>query len=160
MKKNFLAVSVLLLVCIIAAPSFAAMQSAKVTKNENSVTPVKEQEMTLGLVQRQIHIGTSQDEVAIAIGSPNIVTTDSTGKETWVYDKVASITSYDSNGFGVGAGGIGGGSGGNGFGGGLLGIGYSKNKNNVQSSQKTLTVVIKFDKNHRVESFSYNMSKF
>lgn len=155
MKKRILSLALAL---TIVSPAFAVMQSAKVSKNK--VTPIKEQELTLGIVQRDIKIGSAQDEVAVALGSPNIVTRDSDGKDTWIYDKVASITSYDSNGFGVGAGGIGGGGGGNGFGGGILGIAYSKNKGNLQTTQKTLTVVIKFDKGSRVESFTYHMSKF
>lgn len=156
MKKKILAV---LLGLSISLPVMAAKLEGKV-KKQTIPTPVQEQEMTLGNVQRQIKIGTSQDEVALALGSPNIVTRDSGGKDTWIYDKVASITSYDSSGFGVGALGGGGGAGGSGFGGGILGIGYNKNKNNVQTTQKTLTVVIKFDKNYKVESFTYHMSKF
>lgn len=155
MKKRILSLALAL---TIISPAFAVMQSAKVSKN--MANPVKEQELTLGVVQKNIKIGSAQDEVAIALGSPNIVTRDSDGKDTWIYDKVASITSYDSNGFGIGAGGLGGGGGGNGFGGGILGVAYSKNKENIQTTQKTLTVVIKFDKDSRVESFTYHMSKF
>lgn len=155
MKKKILSLALAL---TIVSPAFAVLQSAKVTKNNGIISPVKEQEMTLGIVQRQIKLGTAQDEVAIALGSPNIVTKDSDGKDTWIYDKVSSITSYDNSGFGVGAGG--GGGGGNGFGGGILGIGYTKNKENIQTVQKTLTVVIKFDKDNKVDSFTYHMSKF
>lgn len=144
MKKNFLAVSALLLAFSIAAPSFAAMQSAKVSKNQNLPTPIQEQDLTLGTVQRNIKIGSFQDEVATALGSPNIVTQDADGKETWIYDKVSSISSYDERGFYAG----------------IILVGYGKNKGNVQSVQKTLTVVIKFDKNHRVETLTYHMSKF
>lgn len=155
MKKKILSLALAL---TIVSPAFAVMQAAKVSKN--IATPIKEQELTLGIVQRNIKIGSAQDEVAVALGSPNIVTRDSDGKDTWIYDKVASITSYDSNGFGVGAGGLGGGGGGNGLGGGILGVAYSKSKGNIQTTQKTLTVVIKFNKDSRVESFTYHMSKF
>lgn len=123
-------------------------------------TPVQEQEMTLGLVQRDIKIGCSQADVASALGSPNIVTKDADGKDTWIYDKVARITNYNSSGFGIGAGTAGGGSVGSGGMGGVLGVSYGKNTGNVQSTQKTLTVVIKFDTNYNVESFTYHMSKF
>ncbi|MFA7659065.1 MAG: hypothetical protein WCY19_06505 [Candidatus Gastranaerophilaceae bacterium] len=157
MKKKIL---LLALALIIVSPCFAVTQSAKVSKNKENATPVTEQEMTLGVVQRQIRLGTSQDEVALALGSPNIVTRDSDGKDTWIYDKVASITSYSDSGFGVGAGGGVGGGGSNVGGGGILGVGYKKNQGQIQSVQKTLTVVIKFDKNYKVESFTYHMSKF
>jgi outer membrane protein assembly factor BamE (lipoprotein component of BamABCDE complex) len=124
------------------------------------VTPVQEQQMTLGLVQRDIKVGTSQVDVAQILGSPNIVTQDADGYETWIYDKVSSIVSYNSSGFGVGIGGFGGGFGSNGGGGGLLNAGYNKNGGVAQSNQKTLTVVLKFDENHNVLSFSYHMSSF
>lgn len=156
MKKILL----LVLVLAFATPSFAVLHSAKTTKNKEIPTPVKEQELTLGIVQKDVRLGSTQEEVALALGSPNIVTRDSDGKDTWIYDKVSSIVSYDRNGFGIGAGGLGGGSGGHGLGGGLLGVGYSKNKGNIQTTQKTLTVVIKFDKSNKVESFTYHMSKF
>jgi len=125
-----------------------------------NTTPVKEQTFTLGLVQKEVKIGTSQTDVISALGSPNIITKDSDGKDTWVYDKIASITAYNSSGFSVGALGGGLGAGNSGGGGGILGVGYGKNSGNTQTSEKTLTVVIKFDKTSKVESFTYHMSSF
>ncbi len=122
-------------------------------------TPIQQTNMTLGTAQKNIKIGTSQDEVAMALGSPNIVTVDSEGRDTWIYDKVASVASYNNSGFTVGAGGFGGGGGANGGGGGVLGGAYSKNKGAVQTTQKTLTIVIKFE-NNKVCSFKYHMSNF
>ena len=157
-----------LLVLGIAAPVFAINDAPKVSRKCRKhpekctplTTPIQEQQMTLGLVQRDIKVGTSQADVAQILGSPNIVTQDADGKETWIYDKVSSITAYNSSGFGVGVGGLGGGYGSGGFGGGLANVGYNKNGGTVQSVQKTLTVVIKFDDNHNVKSFSYHMSTF
>lgn len=157
-----------LLVLCIAAPVFAINDASKVSRKcrkhpEKCIpltTPIQEQQMTLGLVQRDIKVGTSQADVAQILGSPNIVTQDADGKETWIYDKVSSITSYGSSGFGVNVGGFGGGFGWNGIGGGMGNVGYNKNGGTVQSNQKTLTVVLKFDNNHNVSSFSYHMSSF
>ena len=157
-----------LLVLCIAAPVFAINDAPKVSRKcrkhpEKCIpltTPIQEQQMTVGLVQRDIKVGTSQADVAQILGSPNIVTQDADGKETWIYDKVSSITSYGSSGFGVNVGGFGGGFGWNGIGGGMGNIGYNKNGGTVQSNQKTLTVVLKFDNNHNVSSFSYHMSSF
>ena len=157
-----------LLVLCIAAPVFAINDAPKVSRKcrkhpEKCIpltTPIQEQQMTLGLVQRDIKVGTSQADVAQILGSPNIVTQDADGKETWIYDKVSSITSYGSSGFGVNVGGFGGGFGWNGIGGGMGSVGYNKNGGTVQSNQKTLTVVLKFDNNHNVSSFSYHMSSF
>ncbi len=157
-----------LLVLCVAAPVFAINDAPKVSRKcrkhpEKCIpltTPIQEQQMTLGLVQRDIKVGTSQADVAQILGSPNIVTQDADGKETWIYDKVSSITSYGSSGFGVNVGGFGGGFGWNGIGGGMGNVGYNKNGGTVQSNQKTLTVVLKFDNNHNVSSFSYHMSSF
>ena len=158
-----------LLVLGIASPVFAINDTQKLSRKCRKhpekcqvplTTPIQEQQMTLGIVQRDIKIGTSQADVASVLGSPNIATQDADGRETWIYDKVSSITSYGSSGFGVGIGGVGGGYGSGGFGGGLANVGYNKRSGTVQSVQKTLTVVLKFDDNHNVASFSYHMSSF
>lgn len=116
--------------------------------------------MTLGIVQRDIKIGATQADVASVLGSPNIVTQDAEGMETWIYDKVSSITSYNSSGFGVGVGGFGGGYGSGGLGGGLLNAGFNKNGGTVQSVKKTLTVVLKFDSTGKLANLTYHMSSF
>jgi|InofroStandDraft_1065614.scaffolds.fasta_scaffold00014_164 outer membrane protein assembly factor BamE (lipoprotein component of BamABCDE complex) len=157
-----------LLVLGISAPVFAINDAPKLSRKcrkhpekcQVLTTPVQEQQMTLGIVQRDIKIGTSQTDVAMVLGSPNIVTQDADGKETWIYDKVSSITSYGSSGFGVGIGGGAGGFGSGAGGLGLVNIGHNKHGGTVQSNQKTLTVVLKFDNNHNVASFSYHMSSF
>ena len=119
-------------------------QQIKCLKHPETCTPAQDTNMTLGVAQKNVKIGTPQDQVALALGSPNIVTTDSDGKETWIYDKVSSVTSYNASGFGVG----------------IILAGYGKGKEKAQSSQKTLTIVIKFDKTKKVESFQYHMSSF
>lgn len=119
-------------------------QAIKCAKHPDRCTnPTVEQNLTLGVVQRNIKIGMSQDCVVTALGSPNIVTTDVNGKETWVYDKVSSVASYNDSGFSVG----------------IILAGYGKTKAISQTVQKTLTIVIKFN-NKKVESFQYHMSKF
>jgi hypothetical protein len=69
--------------------------------------------VTLGLVQKEIKPGLPQSDVAAVLGSPNIVTSDSQSRETWIYDKVASEVSYSKSEGGIsallfGAGGSGG----------------------------------------------------
>ena len=116
----------------------------------------KDQAMTLGVAQKEIRVGMSQGDVAAALGSPNIVSKDSQGKESWIYDKIASEASYSKSSVG-GAGGAGGVTG-NAL---ILGIitgGYESGASST--TQKTLTVVIKFNDEKLVESFSYHSSKF
>jgi len=128
--------------------------------NLMEVHPQAEQEFTLGIVQRDLHKGMTQAEVATALGSPNIVNRDREGVESWIYDKIASVTSYSRSSGGFAGLGGGGGSPGSGL---LLGLGmgsYDKNTAAAASTQKTLTVVIKFGKDGRVVDYSYHSSKF
>lgn len=122
--------------------------------------PQADQEFTVGVVQREIRTGMSQGDVATALGSPNIVDKDSEGYETWIYDKIATMASYSrSSGGYVGAGGVSG-TPGSAL---LLGLGggaYSQDAGANATTQKTLTVVIKFGKDRKVRDFSYHSSKF
>lgn len=164
MKKNFLS---LILALAIVSPAFAITQTCNVSKNNQIAPPVQEQELTVGTVQRYVHNGMAQDEVAIALGSPNIVTQDENGKETWIYDKISSSitdrnknesvmenamdTRYFWHGILTLA---------------TLGLINKdvkpelKDVSQVVTTQKTLTIVVKFDKSNKVESFTYHMSKF
>jgi hypothetical protein len=102
----------------------------------------------------------SSTEVAEVLGSPNIVTKDQGGDESWVYDKIATEASYSSD-----AGGYGGLVGGGGAPGVALILGglsgsYNRSAGATATQQRTLTVVIKFDKRSRVKDFSYHTSRF
>ena len=83
-------------------------------------------------------------EVSEALGSPNIVTKDENGMETWVYDKIATEVSYSKGSSGMFL---------------ILG-GFSNQSGAASSTQKTLTVIIKFNDQSKVDSFSYHASKF
>ncbi len=120
----------------------------------------KDREITVGIVQREIRNGMSGAAVAEALGSPNIVTRDETGDETWVYHKIASYASYSNS----EAGGMGGLGAGVPAGAALiLGIGggsYQESAGASASTQKTLTVVIKFDQRGAVKGATYHSSTF
>ena len=119
-----------------------------------------ERKTTLGVVQKEIHDGMSQADVAEALGSPNIVTKDGAGQETWVYDKIATEASYSNDRGGVLGGGGVAGSPGSVLLLGLLGGSYEAQSGASAVSQKTLTVVIKFDRQGRVNSSRYHSSTF
>jgi len=108
--------------------------------------------VTVGTVQKEIHIGMSAANVASVLGSPNIVTTDDQRQETWIYDKISTEVTYSrSSGTIVGL--IFGSSGGG------AGIGTTS-AGATTTSQRTLTVIIKFDGDNRVRDFSYHTSRF
>ncbi|HXV11362.1 MAG TPA: hypothetical protein VD839_11225 [Burkholderiales bacterium] len=112
--------------------------------------------LTVGRVQKEIRVGMSSADVAQVLGSPNIVTTDEERREVWIYDKVATDRAYSTSSGGIGVlvllfGGSGGG---------LGGAGGSGTAGASSSSQRTLTVIVKFDKNSRVRDFAYHTSRF
>ena len=148
----------LFLICIMVPGFMLGCMTA--AQHQQELASTKEREMTVGIVQKEIRLGMSQADVAMALGSPNIVTNDGTGKETWIYDKIATEASYSTS-----TGGVSGGVGAAGIAGSALilggvGGGYSKSAGASSTTQKTLTVVIKFDDKKKVSSFSYHASKF
>lgn len=100
--------------------------------------------LTLGTVQANIRNGMAASEVAQFLGSPNIVTTDAERREVWIYDKISS-TSEESH---------------SSIWGWLVIFGGSSSKNSRESTQKTLTIIIKFDENKLVRDIAYNYSQF
>ncbi|OGU56813.1 MAG: hypothetical protein A2X64_07540 [Ignavibacteria bacterium GWF2_33_9] len=102
-----------------------------------------DQNLTPGKVQKEISKGMSGAEVTEVLGSPNIVTADENGLETWVYDKIATEASYSQSSDAL-------------F---LFIYGQSNTTSNYTVSQKTITVVIKL-KDNKVQSFTYHASKF
>lgn len=91
--------------------------------------------LTLGTVQQEIKLGMAGGEVAEALGSPNVVSTDEQGREVWIYDRFATDVVTSGSSWFVTAGA-------------------------ASRSQRSLTVVIKFDENKRVRDFAYHSSRF
>lgn len=121
----------------------------------------REQRLTVGVVQKEIRTGMSQADVAIALGSPNIVTRDVDGTETWIYDKIATEASYSHSSGGIsGLLGAGGAPGSRALVLGGVGAGFNASSGAAATSQRTLTVVIKFDKANLVTDFTYHSSRF
>jgi outer membrane protein assembly factor BamE (lipoprotein component of BamABCDE complex) len=108
--------------------------------------------LTVGIVQKEIRLGMAAAQVAEVLGSPNIVTSDEARRETWVYDKISTEVVYSrSSGAIVGL--LFSGSGG--------GLGAGRRSSGASStSQRTLTVVIRYDEQLRVRDFSYHASRF
>lgn len=100
--------------------------------------------LTVGTVQREIHVGMTSAEVVEVLGAPNMVSTDEQRREVWVYDRVSTETAYSTS--------SGGGS--------ILILGASGGSGARSSSQRTLTIIIKYDAEQRVRDFSYRSSSF
>jgi len=100
--------------------------------------------ITVGKVQREIRMGMPSAQVIEVLGSPNIVSTDENRLEVWVYDKIATDVSYSSSNGGVW----------------LIFAGVGGESGAASTSQRTLTIVIKFDKDKKVRDFAYHSSSF
>lgn len=136
---------------------FAVVMTGCVSVGEHrkSLRDSSEEKLTLGVAQREIKAGMSQADVAKALGSPNMVTKDKEGTETWIYDKVSTEYAYSSSSGGVSSLILAGGSG---VGGGGFG-GMNQSTGASSRTQRTLTIIIKF-KNSAVSEFTYNATSF
>jgi len=110
----------------------------------NSVKSDAGDRITVGKVQREIRIGMPSAQVIEVLGSPNIVSTDENRLEVWVYDKIATDVSYSSSNGGVWL---------------ILGA-VGGHSGAASTSQRTLTIVIKFDADKKVRDFAYHSSSF
>ncbi|MFH1847032.1 MAG: hypothetical protein ABH869_05710 [Candidatus Omnitrophota bacterium] len=97
--------------------------------------------LTIGKVQKEIKVGMPSADVIQILGSPNVVTTDEERREVWVYDKIATEIVYSDSHAG-------------------LKFLTSGNSGASSRSQRTLTIVIKFDKEQKVRDFAYHTSSF
>lgn len=131
---------------VIAAGCVAVQLSGCMSAAEHAAAlhSTRDRDLTVGVVQREIRYGMSQSDVASALGSPNIVTREDSGNETWIYDKIATEASRsaDSGGWWI-----------------IL-AGSNKQAGASATTQRTLTVVVKFDAQRRVANFTYHSTKF
>jgi len=134
------------------AAAILALAGCSAAQHRAEVRDDAADRVTVGTVQREIRAGMPSAEVAAILGAPNIVSTDAERREVWIWDKISSDVSY-SRSSGIIAGLVIGSSGG-GAGGG------SKNAGASSSSQRTLTVIVKFDDAGLVRDFSYRTSSF
>ena len=96
--------------------------------------------LTLGTVQSKISKGQSQSSVMDVLGSPNIVTKNSQGREVWTYDRISRDNEAQSGGFWLYLSG--------------------KSSSASSSSSKSLTVIITFDNNKNVLDYTYQILKY
>lgn len=123
-------------ICFLSIIMLGGCQSTNNNSSKNN--------LTVGLVQQNIKKGITKDQVVETLGSPNIITSDGNGGETWVYDKISTETNASRSMSGLG----------------LILLNWGKNGSSVSSTQKTLTVIIKFNQNNVVVDFNYRTSTF
>jgi len=102
------------------------------------------EELTVGKVQGEIKVGMDAASVAAILGSPNIVTTDEQRREVWIYDKV-STDRVDRE---------------RSIGGTIIILGGRTSSGESSTTQRTLTIIIKYDEEKKVRDFAYNSTQF
>ncbi len=155
-------------VVVVAGGCMTTQPQPTAAQHREALGSTGEQKMTLGLVQSSISKGMSQADVATTLGSPNMVTQDAEGNETWIYDKISTESTHSSSSkresAGVGLGtallaGVGSVAGGV-VGGASASSQASQSSGARSQSQRTLTVVIKFDGGKRVSDVRYQSTSF
>lgn len=100
---------------------------------------------THGNVQLTLKKGvTSQAEVLEAFGAPNVATVDSAGNEVWTYQKNATVsTSIDNTAYGT-----------------VILAGGRTSTSGFEQSNRTMTLILKFDASKRVIDFRSMTTSF
>ena len=141
------------LLCALLLP-LAACASAQ--DHRADVSNQDKDRLTVAAAQREIHKGMSSADVVGVLGSPNMVTTDENRRESWVYDKISTEKVYSTSSGGLGL--IFGGAGGGFLGG--LGGNASSSSGASSTTQRTLTIIVKFDEAGKVRDYAYRSSSF
>jgi len=136
------------ILALVAAASLSAATALTGCSAARHATATQEglqgDRLTVGTVQKEIRKGMSGAQVIEALGSPNIVSTDEQGREVWVYDKIATDRVYSDS-----------------LAGGTLILAWVHGSAGSSStSQRTLTIIIKFDQDKKVRDFAYHASRF
>jgi hypothetical protein len=131
-RRGMFARVVLIGVATIALPGCA--------QNETASEPAPNSQLTHGNVQLNIEAGkTSQMEVLEKFGPPNITSIDSSGNEVWTYQRQATVQrSSSANNYWT-----------------VVLFGGSS-----RTTQRTATLLIKFDPNKVVSDFRSRTSEF
>ena len=99
--------------------------------------------LTVGTVQKSISEGMTQAEVLEVLGSPNLVSRDKNGLETWAYDKFSTnVVTSKEGAYAT-----------------LILIGGENSSSFSKTTQRTLTIILKF-KEGVLKEFSYNSTAF
>lgn len=136
---RFLKYAIIPLVGLITACQSAPQQVHDAQSAQNA-----DARLTLGAIEGQLHNGMSSASVIEVFGPPNIVTTDDQRREVWIYDRIATMHTRTSSGAWAT----------------ILILGMGDNTKVSSTSQRTLTLIIKYDDQKKVRDFSYRYSNF
>jgi outer membrane protein assembly factor BamE (lipoprotein component of BamABCDE complex) len=102
-------------------------------------------ELTHGNVQLNLKVGeTSQTQVLEVFGAPNITSVDGSGQEVWTYQRAATVAQSTSSSSGWT----------------ILLAGGSREAAGFEQTQRTMTLIIKFNDKKIVSDFRSRSSEF
>lgn len=103
-------------------------------------------------VQKKLIKGkTTKNQATELLGAPEMVNTDHTGQEQWVYSKSSMKAGAQESSVGLGALSF--------IGGALLGIGGSMGQASAEVSSTSITLYVNFNKRGLLESYNYKRSR-
>jgi len=167
LKKNKVVIKVVVVFFLLSVSSACNTTMTKVEQQPEQISinvpenSIQETSLSYGAIKKYLKIGvTTQADILKLFGSPNNMTTSSSGNEIWVYDKVRtelSTTAEKGTAGGIVGGGIGIGSGGVGA---AVGGSESKSKTNVISTTNTLTVIMEFNEKNILIDYSARQGRY
>ena len=167
LKKNKVVIRVVVVFFLLSVTSACNTTMTNVEQQPEQISinvpenSIQETSLSYGAIKKYLKIGvTTQADILKLFGSPNNMTTSSSGNEIWVYDKVRtelSTTAEKGTAGGIIGGGIGIGSGGVGA---AVGGSESKSKTNVISTTNTLTVIMEFNEKNILIDYSARQGRY
>lgn len=129
---------------VIVAAALATLLSACAASNTKPVT-TRNSELTHGNVQLNLKVGeTTQTQVIEVFGAPNITSIDGSGQEVWTYQRAATVAQSSSSSSAWT----------------ILLAGGSREAAGFEQTQRTMTLIIKFNSNKVVSDFRSRTSEF
>jgi outer membrane protein assembly factor BamE (lipoprotein component of BamABCDE complex) len=130
-----------LLAALLVGGTACVPMSAQATKPVSS----RNNDLTHGNVEMNLQVArTTQDQVLEIFGAPNIATIDGWGQEVWMYQRQATVTqSTTAKDFWT-----------------IVLAGGSHSAAGFEQTQRTMTLIIKFDDKHVVSDFRSRSSEF
>jgi outer membrane protein assembly factor BamE (lipoprotein component of BamABCDE complex) len=128
---------------LLAATLSIALLSGGCVSNKPVTT--RNSELTHGNVQLNLKVGeTTQTQVLEVFGAPNITSIDGSGQEVWTYQRAATVAqSSSSSGYWT-----------------ILLAGGGRSSSGFEQTQRTITLLIKFNQDKVVSDFRSRSSEF
>jgi outer membrane protein assembly factor BamE (lipoprotein component of BamABCDE complex) len=129
-----------IIIIMFAFASVLLIQGCSSTPKDEKNSP-----FTTGNVQLSLKQGVStQAEVLEKFGPPNIAAVDSTGNDLWTYQKFATVTQSSGQcGYFW-----------------LVVVGGNTGTSGLEQTQKTMTLIIKFDQDKKIKEFKSMSTNF